>query len=92
MGVDGRPINRKQAMNRLTTMMTTAALALACHAAVAATLCVATQGKDANPGTEDRPFATLERARDEIRQRKASGPLPAGGIAAARTNWRGRSS
>ena len=41
---------------------------------------MATEGNDANPGTEDQPFATLERARDEIRQRKAAGPLPAGGI------------
>jgi hypothetical protein len=67
-------------MNRLATMMTTAALALACHAAAAATLYVAPNGNDANPGTEDRPFATLQRARDEIRRLKVGGPLPAGGI------------
>jgi len=41
---------------------------------------VAPSGNDANPGTEDQPFATLERARDEIRHRKAAGPLPVGGI------------
>jgi hypothetical protein len=68
-------------MNRLATLLTTGALALVCHAAGAATLYVATEGKDVNPGTEDLPFATLQRARDEIRQRKTSGPLPSGGIA-----------
>jgi len=67
-------------MNRLATIMTTGALVLACHVAAAATFYVASDGDDANPGTEDRPFATLQRARDEIRQRKLSGPLPAGGI------------
>jgi hypothetical protein len=67
-------------MSRLAIVMTTGALALWCHAALAATLYVATEGNDANPGTEDQPFATLERARDEIRHRKAAGPLPAGGI------------
>jgi hypothetical protein len=41
---------------------------------------VAPSGNDANPGTEDQSFATLERARDEIRRWKAAGPLPAGGI------------
>src|SRR3990172_2231314 len=67
-------------MNKLATLITTGALALACHAAAGATLYVATDGKDTHPGTEDQPFATLQRARDEIRQRKAAGPLPAGGI------------
>jgi hypothetical protein len=37
---------------------------------------VAPQGNDANPGTRDRPFATLEKARDAIRALKAKGPLP----------------
>jgi hypothetical protein len=37
-------------------------------------------GDDSNPGTLARPFATLERARDAIRERRrASGGLPAGG-------------
>jgi hypothetical protein len=31
------------------------------------TVHVAPQGNDANPGTAKKPFATLERARDEIR-------------------------
>jgi hypothetical protein len=67
-------------MNRLAAIMTTAVLALAFRAAAAATLHVATHGKDTNPGTEQEPFATLQRARDEIRQRKLAGPLPSGGI------------
>jgi predicted porin len=60
-------------MNRLATLLITVAVALACHAAAAATLYVAVDGNDANPGAEDRPFATLQRARDEIRQRKKIG-------------------
>jgi hypothetical protein len=41
---------------------------------------VATDGNDANPGTIEKPFATLEKARDTIRQLKAR-ILTAGGIA-----------
>ena len=41
---------------------------------------VATDGADTNPGTRAKPFATLERARDEIRKQKAAGALPAGGV------------
>jgi hypothetical protein len=37
---------------------------------------VAPQGNDANPGTRDEPFATLEKARDAIRALKAKGALP----------------
>ena len=36
---------------------------------------VAPTGNDANPGTADRPFATLERARDAVRQLKQAGLL-----------------
>jgi len=46
-----------------------------------AVLHVAPHGADANPGTEAQPFATLERARDEIRAIKKRGDLPAGGVA-----------
>ncbi|NLY01297.1 MAG: right-handed parallel beta-helix repeat-containing protein [Rhodopirellula sp.] len=59
-------------MRTLAIFMTAALLGLASHAAAATTLYVAADGNDANPGTADRPFATLERARDEIRQRKAA--------------------
>jgi parallel beta-helix repeat protein len=41
----------------------------------AADLYVATNGRDDNAGTRDRPFASLARARDEIRQLKQAGPL-----------------
>jgi hypothetical protein len=37
---------------------------------------VAPQGNDANPGTSEKPFATLEKARDAIRALKAKGALP----------------
>ncbi len=43
-------------------------------------LFVATDGNDAGPGTLQAPFATLERARDEIRRRKAAEAWPAGGF------------
>jgi len=47
----------------------------------AVTLFVAADGKDANPGTRQRPFGTLQRARDEIRKLKQHGGLPEGGVA-----------
>lgn len=47
-------------------------LALAmCSLSVARDYYVATDGSDANPGTIDKPFATLEKARDTIRASKA---------------------
>jgi hypothetical protein len=36
---------------------------------------VSTTGGDTNPGTKEKPFATLERARDAIRETKRTGPL-----------------
>lgn len=39
---------------------------------------VAPAGSDANPGSRARPFATLERARDAVRELKAAGKLPKG--------------
>ncbi|MBK8478113.1 MAG: right-handed parallel beta-helix repeat-containing protein [Opitutaceae bacterium] len=41
---------------------------------------VSPAGSDANPGTEDAPFLTLETARTAVRTRIAAG-MPAGGIA-----------
>lgn len=32
-------------------------------------------GSDANPGSKDKPFLSVERARDEIRKAKVAGPL-----------------
>jgi len=56
--------------------LTTAAFVLLlAHAATAAEFHVAPTGNDANPGTQAKPFATLERARDAIRQLKQAGPL-----------------
>jgi parallel beta-helix repeat protein len=56
---------------------------LVCAAATAAgeplRYYVSPRGKDAGPGTSGAPFATLERARDAIRQRKAAEGLPPGG-------------
>jgi len=40
---------------------------------------VATGGDDAGPGSMERPFATLDRARDAIRERRKSNPLAPGG-------------
>ncbi len=36
---------------------------------------VAPSGNDTNPGTKQRPFATLKRARDAVRELKSRGPL-----------------
>jgi hypothetical protein len=46
---------------------------------IAAEFWVAINGSDANAGTRTQPFATLERARDAIRQLKQDGRLPKGG-------------
>jgi len=75
------------------THFTCAILVLASVAAVSAgapvkTFWVSRTGSDAWSGTlpeangaqTDGPFATLERARDEIRKLKAAGPLPATGV------------
>ncbi len=46
-----------------------------------ATYYVSPDGADVNPGTKSEPFATLERARDAVRERKTQpGGLPAGGV------------
>ena len=42
---------------------------------------VAPDGDDSGPGTKDRPFATLTRARDAVRELKSRSGLPAGGAA-----------
>ena len=46
----------------------------------AVTLFVAADGRDAGPGTREQPFATLQRARQEIRKLKQDGGLPKGGV------------
>lgn len=41
---------------------------------------VATDGNDSNPGSIDAPFATIEKARDTIRDLKKTKGLPKGGV------------
>ena len=48
--------------------------------APALTLHVSPNGRDAGKGSASEPFASLERARDEIRARRQSGSLPIGSI------------
>ncbi|HOC01188.1 MAG TPA: right-handed parallel beta-helix repeat-containing protein [Verrucomicrobiota bacterium] len=67
-------------MNNRVIALTAGVLILACRSGVAAALCVATNGNDSHPGTDEKPFASLARARDEIRRMKAGGPLPLGGV------------
>jgi len=47
--------------------------------AVPAAFYVASGGADDNPGTLEKPFATLEKARDAVRLLKRGGGLPEGG-------------
>lgn len=62
-------------MNRLALMVGCAVLAVAGHGFGATQYYVAVNGNDANPGTEARPWATLGRARDEVRKQRQAGPL-----------------
>lgn len=58
-----------------------AALLLAPMAALHATqLFVAADGNDGNPGSQAKPFATLEQARDMVRQLNEAGKYPAEGV------------
>jgi uncharacterized Ntn-hydrolase superfamily protein len=41
---------------------------------------ISTDGSDTNPGTQERPFATLQRASSAIRELKKSEDLPKGGV------------
>ena len=49
-------------------------------AVVRADLYVSPSGSDAAEGTEARPFASLERARDAVRGLKRDGKLPKAGV------------
>ena len=42
--------------------------------------CVGANGSDANPGTRAKPFATLERARDAVRQLRQDGKPTKSGV------------
>ena len=61
-------------------LLTAVALVLLAASAAAGTLFVSPSGDDNNPGTEQRPLATLAGARDRIRQVQATGGLPNGGM------------
>jgi parallel beta helix pectate lyase-like protein len=69
-------MKEQRTMNKLTIILTATVLTLVCHFAPAATFFVATDGNDAHPGTEAKPFATLQRARHEVRKLKQAGPMP----------------
>jgi hypothetical protein len=58
----------------------TTRVALPARPKPAATFAVAPDGNDANPGTKEKPFHSLERARDAIRSLSQAGVLPAGGV------------
>ena len=55
------------------------------HVAFATDLYVAPNGNDANPGTQARPLASLEAARNAVRRLRENGRLPKGGA----TIWLG---
>ena len=57
------------------TRIIVSSLALVTTVATAADFYVAPNGSDANSGTQAKPFATVERARDAIRELKKAGPL-----------------
>lgn len=61
--------NRGDLMKRLLCLC--CFVLLPCSLSLARDYYVATDGSDANPGTIDKPFATLEKARDTIRESKA---------------------
>ena len=61
-------------------MMVPAALPVSAAEGVTYELYVAKDGDDSNDGSIDSPFATLEKARDTIRELKASGGFPDSGI------------
>ena len=56
---------------------------LAAAAPTATTLYVSPNGNDSWTGAKDKPFATLTRARDEVRKLKRAGGLPEGGVVVA---------
>ncbi len=73
-------------MTRLLTL--TAWLALGAATATAAQFHIAPTGRDTNPGTAERPFATFDRAVRAVRDLKSVAGLPRGGV----TIWIGAGS
>jgi len=66
--------------SKLRSQLLGAALACAACCAQGAELYVAPDGNDANPGTPEKPFATVTRARDAIRALKQQTGLPDKGV------------
>ena len=74
---ESNPLSPTMVMARLANRLGVLAFSFALFLATqcpGTTLYVSPTGKDANPGTKARPFATLERARDAVRQLQRSGP------------------
>lgn len=67
-------------MNPTINQIVAGAMMFVASVAAAVDFHVAAGGNDANPGTEARPFASLERARDAVRALGGAGALPAGGV------------
>ena len=66
-------------MNSRSFTSCTTGLLLFCFAAEA-DLFVSPAGSDANPGSKAKPFATLEHARDTVRELKRAGKVPKAGL------------
>ena len=67
-------------MLRLPHFPLAALVVLASQTAFAADFFVAPNGNDANPGTQARPLASLEAARDAVRKLRQDGKLPKDGV------------
>ncbi|MHB0960251.1 MAG: right-handed parallel beta-helix repeat-containing protein [Pirellulaceae bacterium] len=67
-------------MNRLIQVLVSVGIVLGLPLLCAADFFISPAGNDDNPGSESRPFATLEAARDAARQRKQEGKIPDGGL------------
>ncbi len=67
-------------MNRFVQILVSASVVLAWSLVSAADFYVSPAGNDANPGSESRPFATLEAARDAARKLREAGSLSPGGL------------
>ena len=63
-----------------TTLSTILLVICTATSSVAVDYHVAPNGIDTNPGTEAAPFASLERARDTVREIKKASGLPEGGV------------
>ena len=66
-------------MNRVIRLLWSVCLAMSAACASATDFYVSPSGDDDNPGSQSRPFATLERARDAVRVLRREGrPIPGG--------------